>query len=103
MPSQERLKQEAEHILKLIRSTSFEACLPFEPKHKNLSFAAGLYAIKSRHAILYVGLASAFRTRFQSSGHKALERMFLAGVNVKEVRILLIPIVARYLDQMLLI
>lgn len=104
MPSKDRLRQEAERLLRLIRSTKFENCLPFVPKHKNLSFAAGIYAIKRvNDEVLYVGIASAFRTRFQSSGHKALERMFLDEVNVKEVRILLIPFSARYLDHMLLL
>ncbi|MGV0029338.1 hypothetical protein [Phormidesmis priestleyi] len=67
MPSSERVSKEVSRILRVLR-TQFEDCLPLEKGYKNLSFGAGIYGLKSRTELLYVGMASAFRTRFQT-GH----------------------------------
>lgn len=101
MPSKDRIEQETNRVLKLIQRTPFEKCKPLERGFKNLSFEAGIYAIKSiENETLYVGIASAFRTRFQS-GHQALQGMLIEGVPPNEVRILTIPLTVRYLDYML--
>ena len=101
MPSKDRIEQETNRVLKLIQRTPFEHCKPVERSFKNLSFETGIYAIKSiANEVLYVGVASAFRTRFQS-GHQALQAILIEGVSPKDVRILTIPLSVRYLDYSL--
>ena len=103
MPSVERVKKEIHRILKIIQSAQFESCLPLEKGYKNLTFHAGIYALKSEgNEILYIGKASAFRTRFQN-GHQALNQMFLDGWSAQSVRVVAVPITARYLDALLTI
>lgn len=100
MPSADRINKETNRVLQIIQRTKFEDCQPVERKFRNLSFEAGIYAIKSiDDEVLYVGIASAFRTRFQS-GHQALQGMLIEGVSAKEIRILPIPLTVRYLDYM---
>jgi hypothetical protein len=100
MPSFERIDKETQRVLKLIQRTPFEQCTPVERGFSNISFSAGLYAIKSRTEVLYVGKASAFRTRFQS-GHQGLQAILIDGISPQAVRILTIPLTVRYLDYML--
>lgn len=101
MPSADRINKETYRVLQLIEKTKFENCKPVERKFRNLSFEAGIYAIKSiANEVLYVGIASAFRTRFQS-GHQALQAMLIEGISAQGIRILPIPLTARYLDSML--
>jgi len=100
MPSLNRIKREAEHILKVIQRTKFEDSLPLERGYTNLSFATGIYGIKTIDEILYVGKANAFRTRFQS-GHQALIAIFLDGVSPATIRIVTVPVTARYADSLL--
>jgi hypothetical protein len=99
MPSSDRIKGEAERILKLIQKTKFADSLPLERRYQNLSFATGIYAIRSRDAILYIGRANAFRTRFQS-GHQTLVSMFLDGLSASDIRLVAVPIAPRYADCM---
>ena len=103
MPSVERVEKEIHRILKIIQSAQFESCLPLEKGYKNLTFHAGIYALKSEgNEILYIGKASAFRTRFQN-GHQALNQMFLDGWSAQSVRVVAVHITARYLDALLTI
>jgi hypothetical protein len=101
MPSSDRIKKETQRILKLIQHTPFEQCKPVERGFANLSFGSGLYAIKSNtEVVLYVGIASAFRTRFQN-GHQGVQAMLIEGISPQSIRILTIPLTVRYLDYML--
>jgi hypothetical protein len=101
MPSRERLQKEATRVIRLLRITPFEQCTTLEKGFANLSFQAGIYAIKSDEAeILYVGMTSAFRTRFQN-GHQALLKILISGVPAVKLRILPIPIDSRYVDYLL--
>ncbi|MGV0028424.1 hypothetical protein [Phormidesmis priestleyi] len=98
MPSSERVSKEVSRILRVLR-TQFEDCLPLEKGYKNLSFGTGIYGLKSRTELLYVGMASAFRTRFQT-GHQTLAKMFLDGLNAVDIRVVTVPITVRYLDHL---
>jgi hypothetical protein len=100
MPSSDRLKREAERILDIILRTKFEDSLPLVRSFSNLSFAAGIYGIKTCEAILYIGKANAFRTRFQP-GHQALIAMFLDGLSPSDLRIVTVPVSTRYADSLL--
>jgi hypothetical protein len=101
MPSRERLQKEATRVIRLLQRTPFEQCTTIEKGFANLSFQAGIYAIKSDEAeILYVGMTSAFRTRFQN-GHQALLKILISGVPAVRLRILPIPIDGRYVDYLL--
>lgn len=100
MPSSDRLKREADRILKIIQRTKFEDSLPVVRGYSNLSFAAGIYGIKTSEEILYIGKANAFRTRFQP-GHQALIAMFLDGMSPAAIRIVTVPVSARYADALL--
>jgi hypothetical protein len=101
MPSADRIEKETQRILKLIQRTPFEQCKPVKRGFANLSFGSGLYAIKSSaEVVLYVGIASAFRTRFQN-GHQSLQAMLIEGISPQSIRILTIPLTVRYLDYML--
>jgi hypothetical protein len=103
MPSAERVKKEISRILKVVQDNRFEDCLPLEKGYKNLTFHAGIYALKSaENEILYIGKASAFRTRFQN-GHQTLNQMFLDGQSAQSVRVVTVPVTARYLDALLII
>ncbi|MBW4523337.1 MAG: GIY-YIG nuclease family protein [Scytolyngbya sp. HA4215-MV1] len=100
MPSSDRIKREADRILRIIQKTKFDAALPLERGYSNLSFAAGIYAIKSGDEILYIGKANAFRTRFQS-GHQTLIAIMLDGLSPSAIRIVTVPTSARYADFLL--
>jgi hypothetical protein len=103
MPSNQRLQGECDRIFKIIDKTKFEKCLVIERGFKNLSFQTGVYAIKAdNEEVLYVGKASAFRTRFQA-GHQALNQLFLDGVSPQSIRLITVPITARYLDSLLIL
>ncbi|MGI0486442.1 GIY-YIG nuclease family protein [Pantanalinema rosaneae CENA516] len=103
MPSADRVKKEIHAVLKVIQSTSFEDCLPLERGYKNLTFQAGIYALKSVDGeVLYIGKASAFRTRFQN-GHQTLNQLFLDGFDPKSIRVVTVSTTARYVDYLLTI
>jgi hypothetical protein len=99
MPSNDRLNREVTRISQLIKRTPFEKWFPLERSFQNLSFATGIYAIRKREKVLYVGRANAFRTRFQG-GHQALTRMLVDGISPIDIRILTIPLTARYADNL---
>jgi hypothetical protein len=100
MPSSNRIRREAERILEILQKIEFDACLPLERGYSNLSFATGIYAIKSADEVLYVGKANAFRTRFQS-GHQTLITMFLDGLSPSAIRVVTVPVSARYADSLI--
>jgi hypothetical protein len=101
MPSLNRIDKETKRILKLIELTKFESCKVVQKGFANLSFEAGIYAIKSvEEEVLYVGIASAFRTRFQI-GHQGLQAILIDGISARDIRLLTIPLTARYIDYML--
>lgn len=99
MPSSDRVSKEVSRILRVLQGTQFEDCLPLEKGYKNLSFATGIYGLKSSTELLYVGMASAFRTRFQT-GHQTLAKMFLDGLNSADIRVVTAPITVRYLNHL---
>lgn len=100
MPSSDRIKREATRILRIIEKTKFDDCIPLERGYSNLSLTTGIYGIKSGDEILYIGKANSFRIRFQS-GHQALVAMFLDGLNPATIRLVTVPVSARYADSLL--
>jgi hypothetical protein len=103
MPSLKRINNECNRILKIIQNKKFADCLVLERGFKNLSFETGIYAMKSDDdTVLYVGKASAFRTRFQA-GHQTLNDLFIDGINPQSIRLVTVPTSIRYLDSLLII
>jgi hypothetical protein len=99
MPSLKAFNQEVDRIRQLFKRTPFDRCLEIEPPYRNLTFQAGLYALKSHQGeVLYVGKTSAYRTRFQQ-GHHALLRMLMRGIPVRDIRIMLAPVTERFVDD----
>jgi hypothetical protein len=99
MPSIKAFNQEVDRIRRLFKNMPFAQCLEIEPPYRNLTFQAGLYALKSHQGeVLYVGKTSAYRTRFQQ-GHHALLRMLMRGIPVDEIRIVLAPANERFVDD----
>jgi hypothetical protein len=99
MPSLKAFNQEVDRIQRLFKNTPFDRCLVLEPPYRNLSFECGPYALKSSEGkILYVGKASAYRTRFQG-GHHALLRILMRGVPIRDVRVILAPVTERFVDD----
>jgi hypothetical protein len=103
MPSLKAQKQEIDRMRRLIKNTPFAQCCPIEPRYANLSFLAGVYAIKSsQEEVLYVGKASSFRTRFQN-GHQALLAILVDGYAAIDIRILTVPTTERFVEELLML
>lgn len=101
MPSISQLKAEVDRLLKLIRHTPFEDCLPLERGFQNLPNTAGVYALRTVSEILYVGKAGDFRTRFK--GHQTLNTIYIDKIRPEDLRILLVPLSAYYYPHLLLL
>jgi hypothetical protein len=101
MPTVRQLRDESARVTKLIRDTPFESCFPLVKGFTNLSEEMGIYGIRSMNEVLYIGKASAFRTRFR--GHQALVSMFIDGIAPDEIRIVLVPISGYYEPYLLLL
>lgn len=82
----DRVKQEALKILKLLSSLEFESCYLLTKDFKELPRQPGLYAIRQRDTVVYVGKALNLRDRFKT-GHTALVSAFIDGVMAEDLRI----------------
>jgi hypothetical protein len=101
MPSPARIKEEGARITAALRLAKFETGIPLKRQFEGLSDDPGIYALKSETGqILYVGMASCFRTRFQG-GHQTLVALYFDQVPSESVRIITEPLRGRWLDYML--
>ena len=87
----DRVKQEALKILALLSEQEFETCYPLTKTFKELPRQPGLYAIRDREAVQYVGRALNLRDRFKT-GHTALVSLFIDGVSPTDIRIAVVTV-----------
>ncbi len=90
-PSDEMIQAEVDRVL-LILSADFENCYPLVKRFSNLPLDAGIYALRGREKILYIGKTGNIRTRFQS-GHRCLSDALIEGWKAENLRIAAVPIV----------
>jgi hypothetical protein len=101
MPTKAHIQEEITKILRVFRNTKFEDGIAVAPGVSDLPQKTGVYAIKHRElSVLYVGKANNYRTRFQS-GHDALLRMLLGGMNPADLYIVLYPLYGRWVEYIL--
>ncbi len=86
MVDQDSLRQEASRLLNVIRATSFNDCYPLSREFRELPNRAGIYAIKHRQEILYLGKSGNVRVRLRG-GHKALGWAFIDRLDPDDVRV----------------
>jgi excinuclease UvrABC nuclease subunit len=99
--SNEIIQAEVDRILPILQA-DFEDCYPLIKRFSNLPMDAGIYALRARDEILYIGKASNIRTRFQA-GHKCLSDSLIDERMARDLRIAaasVVPIeLARELDR----
>jgi hypothetical protein len=101
MPTKDKIQQEIKKAIRTFHNAQPESGIAVAPKIGDLPHKTGLYAIKHRdQSILYVGKANSYRTRFQS-GHDALLRIVLGGVNPVDLYIVLYPLSGRWVEYIL--
>ncbi|NJN48565.1 MAG: GIY-YIG nuclease family protein [Alkalinema sp. RL_2_19] len=89
--SEEVIQAEVDRILAIFQA-DFEDCYPLMKRFSNLPMDAGIYALRDRAAILYIGKTSNIRTRFQS-GHKCLSDSLIDERMARDLRIAAAPVV----------
>ncbi|MGG6264232.1 hypothetical protein ACQ4M3_00865 [Leptolyngbya sp. AN03gr2] len=87
----DRVKQEALKILKLLSSLEFENCYLLTKDFKELPRQPGLYAIRQRDTVVYLGKALNLRDRFKT-GHTALVSAFIDGATAEDLRIAVVTV-----------
>ncbi len=87
----DRVKQEAQKILKILSKVGFEDCYLLTKDFKELPRQPGLYAIRNRDEVIYLGKALNLRDRFKT-GHTALVSAFIDGANAADVRIAVVTV-----------
>ncbi|NJR70044.1 MAG: GIY-YIG nuclease family protein [Synechococcales cyanobacterium CRU_2_2] len=99
--SNEIIQAEVDRILPILQA-DFEDCYPLVKRFSNLPMDAGIYALRDRDEILYIGKTSNIRTRFQA-GHKCLSDSLIDQRLARDLRIAaasVIPIeLARELER----
>lgn len=100
-PSEDEINAEVARVLRLLQA-DFEACHELLRRFSNLPLDPGIYGLKTRSSILYIGKAANIRTRFQA-GHRCLSDALIDGYRAEELRIAAVPVVdeamARILTQ----
>jgi excinuclease UvrABC nuclease subunit len=76
---------EVDRILPILQA-DFEDCYPLIKRFSNLPLDAGIYALRDRAEILYIGKTSNIRTRFQA-GHKCLSDSLIDQRLARDLRI----------------
>jgi hypothetical protein len=87
----DRVKAEAVRIYKILAAQSFEDCYALTTSFKELPRQPGLYAIRNRTDVLYVGKALNVRGRFKT-GHTALVTAFINGLSPTDIRIAVVTL-----------
>ena len=99
MPSADRFNAETTRIVRLLEQTQFVEGLEIVRGFVNIPQTTGIYAFKHRSGeLLYVGKASAFRTRFK--GHQTLVAFYTDEIPVSDVRILLAPLTPGWVNHL---
>jgi excinuclease UvrABC nuclease subunit len=83
--SNEIIQAEVDRILAILQA-DFEDCHPLIKRFSNLPMDAGIYALRERAEILYIGKTSNIRTRFQA-GHKCLSDSLIDQRLARDLRI----------------
>jgi excinuclease UvrABC nuclease subunit len=83
--SEEIINAEVQRILAILQA-DFKDCCPLIKRFSNLPLDAGIYALRTRDEILYIGKSSNIRTRFQA-GHKCLSDALIDNRKAKDLRI----------------
>jgi excinuclease UvrABC nuclease subunit len=89
--SDDVIQAEVDRVLLILRA-DFEDCHPLVKRFSNLPRDAGIYALRGRGQILYIGKAGNIRTRFQS-GHRCLSDALIEGRRAEDLRIAAVAIV----------
>jgi excinuclease UvrABC nuclease subunit len=89
--SSEIVQAEIDRILPILQAY-FEDCHPLIKRFGNLPMDAGIYALRERAGILYIGKTSNIRTRFQA-GHKCLSDALIDERRAGDLRIAVAPII----------
>jgi excinuclease UvrABC nuclease subunit len=84
------MNDEIERILTILQD-DFQTCYELTETFGNLPNLPGIYAIRHRREILYIGKAAKIRRRFQS-GHRAINLAFMKDLRVVDVRIAVAPV-----------
>lgn len=94
---------EAQRILELLISISFEECYPLSRDlHRRLTRKPSIYAVKHRaQGILYIGKAKYPKERFKD-GHKAFFWAWLERYDPDEVRLAIVSVSYPQWTQLLL-
>jgi hypothetical protein len=72
-PSNDEINAEVARILGVLQ-VDFQLCYPLIKRFSNLPQAEGIYALRRRDAILYIGKTANIRMRFQG-GHKYFNKI----------------------------
>ncbi len=83
--SDDIIQAEVDRVLLILRA-DFENCYPLVKRFSNLPLDAGIYALRGREEILYIGKSGNIRTRFQS-GHRCLSDALIEGRKAENLRI----------------
>jgi len=78
-------REKAELILQALK-VDFDLCHELLKDFRNVPNRPGIYAVRDREEILYIGRSANIRTRFQG-GHKALGWALIDGLRAQDVRI----------------
>lgn len=88
--SDDAIDAEVARILEILQA-DFETCYPLMKRFSNLPLAAGIYALRQREQILYIGKAANIRTRLQG-GHRCLSDALIDGRVAQDLRIAAAPV-----------
>jgi excinuclease UvrABC nuclease subunit len=89
-PSNDEINAEVARILGVLQA-DFQLCYPLIKRFSNLPQAEGIYALRRRDAILYIGKTANIRMRFQG-GHKSLSYALIDRYEVADLRIAAAPL-----------
>ncbi len=78
---------------------NFEDCYLLTKDFKQLPRQPGLYAIRNRNQVIYLGKALNLRDRFKT-GHTALVSAFIDGANSADVRITVVTVSPYWLSSL---
>lgn len=94
-PSDEVIQAQVERILPILQA-DFADCYKLIKRFSNLPLDPGIYALRRREEILYIGKAANIRTRFQA-GHKCMSDALIDGYRAKDLRIAAAPVLDKTL------
>ncbi|MER3434904.1 MAG: excinuclease ABC subunit C [Leptolyngbya sp. ERB_1_1] len=93
------LRQDAQAVLKMLRSTKFGHCYSLSRHFRDVPVNPDFYAFRHHDEILlYIGITNNLRYR-SSQGHKALGWAFLERLDPDDVRIAIVKLGIRTPEQ----